>query len=288
MSVKPYQRAFQRPQAQTAPRRQQKRERKPIHLKTPEEIALMRQAGRIAAEVHAVLRGMVKPGITTLELDRVAEQIIRDNGAIPTFIGYPKTDSPDYPASINASINHELVHGLPSGSRFLKEGDIISLDVGVTYQGFVADTAYTHPVGTISKAVQRLLDVTERALQIGIEASVMPNETRDVALTIMRYVQSQGYDVAREYTGHGVGLSLHEEPQVPNWWPKGAKAREFESVPLQPGMTYAIEPMVIAGRADLVELEDKWTVATKDRSLCAHFEHTILITDGKPEILTLP
>jgi len=264
------------------------REKRELQLKTADEIALMRQAGRIVAQVHQVLRGMVRPGITTGELDAVAEEIIRDNGAIPTFLGYPKDKSPDYPGTINASINSELVHGLPSKSRFLKEGDIISLDAGATYQGWVADAAFTMGVGEISKAVQRLLDVTEKALLIGIEASVLPHETRDVALTIMHYVQSQGYSVAREYTGHGVGRTMHEEPQVPNWWPKGRQAKGWISHRLQAGMTYAIEPMVIAGRPDVVEQGDKWTVATRDKSLCAHFEHTIAITDGAPIILTAP
>lgn len=264
------------------------REQRGIHLKTAEELALMRQAGRIVAQVHAVLRGMVRPGISTGELDKVAEQVIRDHGAIPSFLGYPKDKSPNYPGSINASINHELVHGLPSHSRFLKEGDIISLDAGATYEGFVADGAFTMGVGEIPKAVQRLLDVTEQALAVGIAASVLPNETRDVSLAVMHYVQAQGYSLAREYTGHGVGRTMHEEPQVPNWWPRGRQARGWTSVPLQPGMTYALEPMVIAGRPDLIELSDKWTVATRDRSLCAHFEHTIAITDGAPQILTLP
>ncbi|MBK8020321.1 MAG: type I methionyl aminopeptidase [Chloroflexi bacterium] len=263
-----------------------RRERQ-VQLKTREEIAIMREAGRIVAKTHAAMREVVRPGVTTAELDRIAEQVIRDHGAIPAFLNYPKHESPNYPASINASINNELVHGIPSGSRFLKEGDIISLDVGAIYQGFVGDAAFTMGVGEIPKAVQRLLDVTEHALYVGIEASVLPNETKDVALAVMRYVQGQGYSVAREYTGHGVGRNMHEEPQVPNWWPRGSRQRGWTSYKLQPGMTYAIEPMVIAGRPDLEELDDKWTVVTRDKSLCAHFEHTIAITDGKPEILTL-
>ncbi|MBL8134684.1 MAG: type I methionyl aminopeptidase [Anaerolineae bacterium] len=265
-----------------------RRERAQVHIKNREEIAIMREAGRIVAKTHAAMRSLVRPGVSTAELDRVAEQVIRDHGAIPAFLNYPKQDAPDYPASINASINHELVHGIPSAKRILREGDIISLDVGAIYQGYVGDAAFTMGVGEIPKAVQRLLDVTERALYVGIDASVLPNETKDVALTVMRYVQSQGYSVAREYTGHGVGRNMHEEPQVPNWWPRGSRQRGWVSYKLQPGMTYAIEPMVIAGRPDLDELADKWTVVTRDRSLCAHFEHTIAITDGKPEILTLP
>ena len=263
------------------------RDRGGIVLKTRDEIALMREAGRIVARTHAALREAVRPGISTAELDRIADTVIRDHKAIPAFLNYPKHESPDFPASITASINNELVHGIPSPKRILKEGDIISLDVGTIYEGFVGDAAFTMGVGEISPAVQRLLDVTEKSLYIGIEASVLPHETRDVSLAVMRYVQSQGYSVAREYTGHGVGRNMHEDPQVPNWWPKGSRMRGWDSYPLEVGMTYALEPMVIAGRPDLIELRDKWTVATRDGSLCAHFEHTIAITDGKPEILTL-
>lgn len=269
-------------------RRPERPTRGDVHIKTRDEIAIMREAGRIVAKAHAAMRAAVRPGISTAELDRIAEQVIRDHHAIPAFLNYPKPEAPDYPATINASINNELVHGIPSANRILKEGDIISLDVGTIYEGFVGDAAFTMGVGEVPKAVQRLLDVTERALYVGIEASVLPNETRDVSLAIMRYVQSQGYSVAREYTGHGVGRKMHEEPQVPNWWPKGSRHRGWTSYKLIPGMTYAIEPMVIAGRPDLVELSDKWTVVTRDKSLCAHFEHTIAITDGKPEIMTLP
>lgn len=259
-----------------------------VHIKTPEELAIMREAGRIAARAHQVLREAVRPGVTTKQLDRIAEQVIRDHGATPAFLGYPKQNSPDFPASICASVNEELVHGIP-GPRALKEGDIISIDVGTVYQGFVGDAAWTYPVGEIAPAVQRLLDVTEEALWVGIRASVLPAETRDVALAIQHFVERQGYSVAREYTGHGVGRSMHEEPQVPNWWPRGGrKKRSWQSHRLVPGMVYALEPMVIAGRPDTRELKDKWTVVTSDRSLCAHFEHTIAITEGEPLILTLP
>lgn len=260
-----------------------------VHIKTPEEIAIMREAGRIAALTHQVLRENVRPGVTTKQLDRIAEEFIRDHGATPAFLGYPKQNAPNFPASICASVNEELVHGIPS-ARVLKEGDIISIDVGTVYQGYVGDTAWTYPVGEIAPAVQRLLDVTEEALWVGIRTSVPPAETRDVALAIQRFVERQGYSVAREYTGHGVGRNMHEEPQVPNWWPSGGrkKKRSWQSYKLVPGMVYALEPMVIAGRPDTRELKDKWTVVTRDHSLCAHFEHTIAITDGEPLILTLP
>lgn len=259
-----------------------------LHLKTADEIAVMREAGRIVALAHQAMREMVRPGVTTKQIDAVAEQVIRDHGAIPAFLGYPKHDGPPFPGSITASINNELVHGIPSHNRVLKEGDIISLDVGTIYQGFVGDAAFTMGVGDIKPQVQRLLDITEQSLYVGIEASVIGNETQDVARAVQQFVEQHGYSVARDYTGHGVGRNMHEEPQVPNWWPRGSKARGWQSVPLAGGMTYAIEPMVIAGRPDLRELDDKWTVVTKDKSLCAHFEHTIAITEGKPLILTLP
>lgn len=248
----------------------------------------MREAGRIVARAHQAMREAVKPGVSTGRLDEIAEQVLRDHGAIPTFKGYPKYDSPDFPASITASINNELVHGIPSFNRILKEGDIISLDCGCTYNGFVGDAAFSMGVGEIRPAVQRLLDVTEQSLYVGIDASVLGSETADVAIAIQTFVTKHGYSLAREYTGHGVGREMHEEPQVPNWWPRGKLQRGWKSYPLAVGMTYAIEPMVIAGRPDLIELDDHWTVVTKDHSLCAHFEHTIAVTDGKPVILTLP
>ncbi len=259
-----------------------------IHYKTPEEIAIMREAGRIVALAHQAIREALRPGVTTGELDKLAETVLRDHGATPAFLGYPKHNSPDFPASICASVNEELVHGIP-GKRELKEGDIISVDIGSVYEGFVGDSAWTYPVGEVSPSVQRLLEVSEQALWVGIKASVMPNETRDVALAIQHYVERHGYSVVREYTGHGVGRKMHEEPQVPNWWPRGRRQRHgWVSYPLKPGMTYALEPMVNAGRPETRELSDKWTVVTRDRSLCTHFEHTIAITEGEPLVLTLP
>jgi len=259
-----------------------------IHIKTPEEIAIMREAGRIVAIAHEEMRKAIRPGVSTWELDRIAETVIRDHGATPVFLGYPKKNGPNFPATVTASLNQELVHGIPSKQRILREGDIISLDTGCTYQGFVGDAAYTWPVGRVAPAVQRLLDVTRGALEAAIQASVLPHWVSDVARATQEYAERRGYSVAHEYTGHGVGRVMHEDPQVPNWWPrkKSKKLRELDA-PLQSGMTYAIEPMVIAGRGDLKELDDQWTVVTKDKSLCAHFEHTIAITDGAPLILTL-
>lgn len=258
-----------------------------VQLKSADEIAIMREAGRIVAVAHQAVREALRPGITTGELDALVNTVLRDHGATPAFLGYPKSDSPNFPASICASVNEELVHGIP-GPRALKEGDIISVDIGSVYQGFIGDSAWTYGVGQIKPSVQRLLDVTERALFVGIEASVLPNETRDVASAIQKYVESQGYSIVREYTGHGVGRQMHEEPQVPNWWPRGSRARGWKSYPLTPGMVYALEPMVNVGLPDTVELADRWTVVTRDGSLCAHFEHTIAITEGAPLILTLP
>jgi len=258
-----------------------------VQLKTADEIAIMREAGRIVARAHAAMREAIRPGVSTLELDKIAAAVIQDHGATPAFLNYPKRDAPNFPATITASINNQLVHGIPSSDCILQEGDIISLDTGCHYQGFVGDSAYSYAVGEVAPSVQRLLDITEQSLYVGIEASVLPNTIKDVALSVQRFVENHGYSVAREYTGHGVGRAMHEEPEVPNWWSRIAERRGHKNQPLQVGMTYAIEPMVIAGRAELMELKDQWTVVTKDGSLCAHFEHTIAITNGKPIILTL-
>jgi methionyl aminopeptidase len=260
-----------------------------IHLKTPDEVAIMREAGRIVARAHQAIADALQPGVTTVELNKIADTVLRDHGATPAFLGYPKKDSPNFPASICASVNDELVHGIP-GPRVLHEGDIISVDIGSVYEGFVGDCAWTYPVGEISPAARRLLQVGEESLFVGIRASVLPNETKDVSLAIQDFIERKGYSVVRDYTGHGVGRQMHEEPQMPNWWPprKSVKQRGWKSYKLQPGMTYALEPMVNAGRPDTRELDDKWTVVTCDGALCVHFEHTILITDGEPVILTLP
>ncbi len=258
-----------------------------LTLKKPEELIIMREAGRIVARAHAAMREAVRPGITTGELNQIAEDVIRKHNAIPTFLGYPPGGKYPYPATINASVNDELVHGIP-GARVLKEGDIVSLDVGATYKGYVGDAAQTLPVGKISAEAQRLIQVTEEALRIGINTARIGNETKDISMAIQRYVESCGYTVAREYTGHGVGHDMHEDPQVPNWWPARQKNRGWRSYPCKPGMTVALEPMVISGKSDLQVLDDHWTVVTKDGSLCAHCEHTIAVTDSDPLILTLP
>ncbi len=256
-------------------------------LKTPDEIAIMREAGRIVARTHQAMREVVRPGVSTAELDAIAVEVLRKHNATPTFLNYPQANGPAYPATITASLNEELVHGIPSPKRILREGDIISLDVGCLFEGFVGDAAFSMGVGEIRPSVQRLLDVCEQALYVAIAAAVLPNTVRDIALATQTFVEKQGYTVARTYTGHGVGRKMHEPPDVPNWWPRSAERRGWVNEPLQAGMTLALEPMVIAGRPDTRELEDGWTVVTKDRSLCAHFEHSIAVTDGEPIILTL-
>jgi methionyl aminopeptidase len=260
-----------------------------ISIKTPDELVLMREAGRIVALAHDAMREAVRPGVSTAELDAIAETVLRDHGATPAFLGHTKPNSPAFPATITASINEQLVHGIPSKACVLKEGDIVSLDVGCHYKGFVGDAARTWTVGDVPPAVQRLVDVTYEALMKAIEAALPGNRISDVARATEAHARKHGYSVAREYTGHGVGREMWEDPQVPNWWPRKRNRRiKAADVELQPGMTIAIEPMVIAGQPNLVELDDHWTVVTKDGSLCAHWEHTIAITDGAPAILTLP
>lgn len=257
-------------------------------LKTPEELEIMRQAGRIVAIAHEEMRRAIKPGVSTKALDTIALTVLRDHGAEPCFLGYAPGEHPPFPATITASINQELVHGIPSEKRTLAEGDVIGIDVACFYRGYVGDAAFTHPVGEISRSARRLLDATKSALEAAIAASVLGNKISDVAKATAKCAGRMGYSVAREYTGHGVGKAMHEEPQVPNWWHSKKSRHKWQDYDLQVGMTYAIEPMLIAGRSDLVELDDGWTVVTKDGSLTAHFEHTIVITDAGPRILTLP
>lgn len=260
-------------------------------LKTAEQIAIMREAGRITARALQAMREALRPGISTLQLDAIAEAVIRDHGATPAFLNYqPTPQRPPYPATITACINDELVHGIPRADRKLREGDIISLDTACFYQGFVGDAAFTAAIGAVPPAVQRLLDITEQALYHAINTSVIGNRISDVARATADFAGKHGYAVAREYTGHGVGQRMHEPPQIPNWWPSKTRARQqhgWIDIELQPGMTYAIEPMLIAGRGELYEQEDGWTVATRDGALCAHWEHTIAITADGPIILTL-
>lgn len=249
-----------------------------IQLKTAAELALMHEAGRIVALTLDRLRDYVRPGVTTAELDALAEAIIRSRGAIPAFKGYR-----GFPASVCTSINQELVHGIPSPDRVLAAGDIISLDVGAVYQGWYGDAAITVPVGEISPLAQRLLAATEGALYAGIAQARAGNRLRDISAAVQAHVESRGFAVVREYTGHGIGRAMHELPEILNFVPD----HSYDAGPwLQPGMTLALEPMVQVGTWRTRALADGWTVVSADGSLAAHFEHTIAITDGEPEILT--
>ncbi|MBI2954208.1 MAG: type I methionyl aminopeptidase [Chloroflexi bacterium] len=246
-----------------------------IIIKTSEEVALMREAGRIVAETLALLTSKVKPGVTTAELDTLAYDHCIRQGAIPSFKGYN-----GYPASLCASINDEVVHGIPSPNRKLHEGDIISLDFGVIYQGLQGDAAVTVGVGKITPTAAKLIRVTEEALCKGIEQARPRKRLGDISSAIQTYVESLGFSVVRQYVGHGIGRSMHEDPQIPNF---GSPNR---GPVLQPGMVLALEPMVNVGTFRTRVKEDKWTVVTEDGSLSAHFEHTVAITSDGPEILT--
>jgi methionyl aminopeptidase len=254
-----------------------------IHLKSKSEIAEMREAGRIVARVHEAMREMIKPGVTTAELNTKAEEIIRGHEAVPSFLGYPHTGQNDYPASICASINSELVHGIPSSTRWLEPGDVISIDVGATYRGWVGDGAWTYAVGEIDEESQRLLEATEGALWAGIAQARAGNRLADISRAVQIFVEARHFSVVREYTGHGVGRRMHEDPQVLNFVPAGAG----RGPRLQSGMTLAIEPMVNAGTRHTRVLADGWTVVTADGKRCAHFEHSVAVTDGEPEVLTV-
>ncbi|HLO27555.1 MAG TPA: type I methionyl aminopeptidase [Anaerolineales bacterium] len=250
-----------------------------IHIKSPAELQVMREAGRINAEVLAAAKELLKPGVSTADLNAAAEEVLRKHGCVSPFKGY---GHPPYPASITVSINQELVHGIPSKKRKLKAGDIVSVDCGTILDGWVADSAFTAGVGQISAEAQQLLDVTSAALEAGIEKMCLGNRTGDVSAAIQNYVESRGYYVTREYTGHGVGRQMHEGPQVPNYGKPGT------GMPLKAGMTIALEPMVLIGTAETRVLSDEWTVVSADGSLTAHFEHSVAVTEGKPLILTVP
>jgi methionyl aminopeptidase len=252
-----------------------------IVLKTQHELELMREANRIVTLVWAAMADLAAPGVTTAELDRVAENIIRRYEAVPSFKGYPHRGVNDFPASICASINQEIVHGIPSPERMLDDGDIVSIDVGTIYRGYQGDGAITLPVGHVSQEARRLIDVTRTALMRGVAQAWPGKRTSDISRAIEEYVLAQGFEVVREYTGHGIGKAMHEEPQVPNYY-----RADMPDYVLEPGMTLALEPMVNAGTWRTRALPDGWTVETADGALSAHFEHTIAITDGEPEILT--
>lgn len=247
-----------------------------ISIKSAREIELMREAGRILAKVHEEMAAALKPGMSTMDVDRLGEKLIRGYGCIPSFKNYN-----GFPGSICVSVNDEVVHGIPSKSRILHDGDIVSLDAGVIYQGYHSDAARTHAIGTIDAAAQKLIDVTKQSFFEGIKYAKAGNHLNDVSSAIQAYAESFGYGVVRDLVGHGIGQNLHEEPEVPNF------SQRRKGVKLVPGMTLAIEPMINAGRADVAWLSDDWTVVTDDGTLSAHYENTILITDGEPEILSL-
>jgi len=250
-----------------------------IIIKSADEIELMREAGSIVADVLDTLATMMQPGRTTEELDKKAESIIRGRGAVPSFQGYR-----GFPGSICASVNEQLVHGIPSGSTVLAEGDIISIDVGAIHQGFHGDSARTFHVGEISAEAQRLLDTTSRALMAGIGQAKVGNRFRDISRAIQELVEADGFSVVREYTGHGIGREMHEEPQILHY----LNPRDLmRNRPLRAGMTFALEPMVNSGDWTTRVLDDGWTVVTSDGKLSAHFEHSLAITkNGEPEVLT--
>ena len=248
-----------------------------VIIKSQHEIELMREAGKILAEVHDRLAEMIAPGITSLDIDKKGEELIRKAGCIPSFKGYA-----GYPASICVSINDEVVHGIPTEEHHLFEGDIVSLDAGVIYKGYQSDAAWTHGVGEIDPEAKRLIEVTKESFFRGIEFARAGNHLYDISAAIQQYVESHGFSVVRDLVGHGIGQEMHEEPEIPNFKPRFGKG-----IRLKPGMTLAIEPMVNAGGYEVWILEDDWTVVTQDGSKAAHYENTILITDGDPEILSL-
>jgi methionyl aminopeptidase len=246
-----------------------------ILLKSKREIELMKEAGRIVAVTHRVIKDAIKPGISTYELDKLAEKVIREHGATPSFKGYN-----GFKGSICASINNVVIHGIPSKKHILKNGDIISIDIGACYKGYHGDSAWTYPVGEISEERKRLLKVTEESLYAGLEYAKPSNRLSDISHAIEKYVLENGYSVVLDFSGHGVGSKLHEDPMIPNYGPPG------QGPVLKPGMTLAIEPMVNVGRPEVVILPDNWTTVTKDGSDSAHFEHTIVITESGYTILT--
>ncbi len=246
-----------------------------ISLKSPREIALMRRAGRVTAQARALAGQMVQPGVTTLEIDTAVRKFIESQGAKPSFLGYG-----GFTGSACISVNEQVIHGIP-GRRRLKEGDIVSIDVGAFLEGFHGDCAATYPCGAVSEEALRLIAATQQSFWEGIRMARAGNRVRDISHAVQAYVEERGYSVVRDFVGHGVGVKLHEAPEVPNFGPAGHGPR------LQPGMTIAVEPMVNAGGWQVKVLRDGWTTVTADGSLAAHYENTILITDGEPEVLTV-
>ena len=247
-----------------------------VTIKSPREIELMREAGRILAKTHEELAKNLRPGMSTWDIDHMGEEIIRSYGCIPSFKNYN-----GYPASICVSVNDEVVHGIPHKEHFLDEGDIVSLDAGVIYKGYHSDAARTYGIGEIDDDAKKLIEVTRQSFFEGIKFAKAGNHLNDISSAIQAYAESFGYGVVRDLVGHGIGTHLHEEPEVPNF------AQKRKGILLQPGMTLAIEPMITEGSYEVVWLDDDWTVMTEDGGWAAHYENTILITEGEPEILSL-
>lgn len=247
-----------------------------VTIKSAREIELMREAGKILAKTHEELAKALKPGMTTWDIDHLGEEIIRSYGCIPSFKNYN-----GYPASICVSVNDEVVHGIPNKHHILREGDIVSLDAGVIWNGYHSDAARTYGVGEISPEAAKLIEVTRQSFFEGIKFAKAGNHLNDISAAVQKYAESFGYGVVRDLVGHGIGTHLHEDPEVPNF------AQKRKGIRLEAGMTLAVEPMITAGRYDVVWMDDDWTVVTDDGSLAAHYENTILITDGEPEILSL-
>ena len=254
-----------------------------VTIKSKKEIELMREACKVVALTHKALEDAIKPGISTAELDKIAEETMKKYGAISAEKGYnPRIKGvPPYPAAACISINDEVIHGVPSNKRIIKDGDIVSIDLVALKNGFNGDAARTYMVGNVSKDAKRLVEVTKQAFFEGIKYAKKGNRIGDVSHAIGEYVKSQGYSVVREFEGHGIGRQMHEAPEIPNFGKAGRGIR------LEPGMTLAIEPMVIQGKPNILELDDGWTIITEDGSLAAHYENTILITENEPEVLTI-
>ena len=250
-----------------------------IFLKTDDEIELLRQSNLLVGKTLAEVAKLIKPGVTTLELDKVAEEFIRDNGAIPTFKGYPSPYGGAFPGTLCTSVNSQVVHGIPNNIP-LQEGDIISVDCGTLLNGFCGDSAYTFCVGEVKAEIRQLLKITKESLYLGIQNAVHGKRLGDIGYTIQTHCESNSYGVVREFVGHGIGKEMHEEPQVPNYGKRGSGTM------LKKGMCLAIEPMITMGARQIVMENDGWTVRTKDRSIAAHFEHTVAVGIGKADILS--
>ena len=254
-----------------------------IHLKSPAEIEKLRESGHLVARIHKSISEVVRPGLTTGELDRRVETMIRAAGARPAFKGYARENKGKFPASICASVNEEVVHGIP-GKRVLRDGDIISVDLGVELNGYFGDMAVTHTVGEVDGRLRKLLEVTEEAVFVGIRMARPGNRISDIARAIQTMVEENNFSVVREYVGHGIGRIMHEPPQVPNFWDDSMTGQDRR---LEPGMVMALEPMVNMGTWKTRELADRWTVVTRDRKPSAHFEHMVAVREDGPDILTL-